>query len=104
MEPIASIFELRPRISAATEQIQALGVASLSVFGSFVRGEQRTDSDVDMLVEFKEGKKTFDNFMSLSFLLEDVLGRRVELVTRKSLSRHCGPRILREAEDVALVA
>ena len=104
MTSVASIFELRQRICEIGEQIQALGVSSLSVFGSFVRGEQRKDSDVDMLVEFREGAKTFDNFMSLAFLLEDTLGRTVELVTPKSLSRHCGPRILGEAEHVALVA
>jgi len=104
MTPIASIFELRQRVLEIHEQIQALGVVSLSVFGSFARGEQRPDSDVDILVEFRTGAKSFDGFMSLAFLLEDVLGRTVELVTPRSLSRHIGPRILREAEHVPLVA
>ncbi len=72
------------------------------LFGSFVRGDQRADSDVDVLVEFEEGQKTFDHFIGLSFLLEDLLGRRVELVTCDSLSPHIGPHILREVEYVSL--
>lgn len=40
-------------------QLRALGVQRLGLFGSFVRSEQRADSDVDMLVEFEPGRKTF---------------------------------------------
>ena len=76
----------------------------LGVFGSFVRGQQRPDSDVDLLVEFDPALKTFDNFMALSLLLEDLLQRRVELVTTESLSPHLRPHILDEVEDVALAA
>ena len=85
-------------------QIQALGVERLGLFGSFVRGHQNAQSDVDMLVEFKPGQKTFDNFMQLCFLLEDLLQRRVEVVTPESLSPYIGPHILREVEYVALAA
>ena len=77
----------------------SLGVRKLGIFGSFVRGEARADSDVDMLVEFEPAKKTFDNFMALSFLLEDLLQRRVELVTSESLSPYLRPHILDEVED-----
>ena len=62
-------------------QILALGVKRVGLFGSFVRGEQHGNSDVDLLVEFEQGQKTFDHFIQLSFLLEDSLGRTVELVT-----------------------
>ena len=62
-------------------QILALGVKRVGLFGSFVRGEQHVNSDVDLLVEFEQGQKTFDHFIPLSFLLEDSLGRTVELVT-----------------------
>jgi predicted nucleotidyltransferase len=86
------------------ELIQELGVKRLGLFGSFVRGEQRAESDVDLLVEFEPGKKTFDNFMALAFLLEDLLRRRVELVTAESLSPYLRPHILDEVEDVALAA
>ena len=85
-------------------QLRALGVKRLGLFGSFVRGRQRADSDVDMLVEFEPGQKTFDHFMGLSFLLEDLLGRSVELVTPEALSPHIGPYILKEVEYVSVAA
>lgn len=85
-------------------RIRAFGVRRLGLFGSFARGDQATPSDVDLLVEFEEGRKTFDNFMQLSFLLEDVLQRRVELVTLESLNPYIGPHILREVEYAPLAA
>jgi len=92
-------------LSVITEQqpqLQALGVRRLGLFGSFVRGEQRPDSDVDFLVEFVPGQKTFDNFMQLGFLLENLLKRRVELVTPESLSPYLRSRILDEVEYAAI--
>ncbi len=83
-------------------QLRALGVKRLGLFGSFVRGEQKADSDVDMLVEFERGQKTFDHFIQLSFFLEDMLGRSVELVTPEGLSPHIGPYILKEVEYVSV--
>lgn len=85
-------------------RLRAFGVKRLGLFGSFVRGQQRADSDVDMLVEFEPGQKTFDHFMGLSFLLEDLLGRSVELVTPEALSPHIGPYILKEVEYVSVAA
>ncbi len=54
-------------------------VKKIGLFGSFVRGEQREDSDIDFLVEFEE--PTFDNFMDLVFYLEALFGRKVEILT-----------------------
>jgi predicted nucleotidyltransferase len=85
-------------------EIRALGVKRLGLFGSFVRQQQRADSDVDILVEFEPHRKTFDSFMALSFLLEGLLGRRVELVTPEALSPYIGPRILDEVEYVPVAA
>ncbi len=89
------IFE---RISDNRKAIDALGVHRFGLFGSFVKGEQDADSDVDLLVEFKPGEKSFDSFMDLSFLLEDIFGRKVDLITHESLSPHIGPKILSEVE------
>jgi predicted nucleotidyltransferase len=85
-------------------EIKALGVKRLGLFGSFVRGEQRENSDVDLLVEFDASKKSFDNFIELCFLLEAALNRRVELVTTEALSPHLGPHILQEVEYAPLAA
>jgi predicted nucleotidyltransferase len=85
-------------------RLKALGISRIGLFGSFVRGEQHPDSDIDLLVEFELGKKTFDAFMELSFFLEDIFQRKVEVITAESLSPHLGPYILKEVEYVALAA
>ena len=85
---------------ASEAEIRALGVRKLSLFGSVLRGDAGPDSDVDLLVEFSPGAKTYEHFLVLSDLLEDRLGRRVELVTTEALSPFIGPRILAEAQDV----
>ena len=78
--------------------LRRLGVGRCGLFGSFARGEQNEDSDVDILVEFEEGRKSFDNFMALAFFLEDLFGRKVDLLTPESLSPYIGPHILKEVE------
>ncbi len=85
-------------------RLRTLGVKRIGLFGSFVRGDQRMDSDIDFLVEFEPGQKTFDNFMNLSFLLEELLNRHVEIVTLESLSPYIGPHILKEVEYAAIAA
>src|ERR1700741_1655649 len=85
------------RLAEAREQIQALGVRRIALFGSVARGEAHSESDVDLLVQFDPEQKTFRSFMALSFLLEELLGRRVEVVTTEALSPFIGPHILREA-------
>jgi len=80
------------------DHLRALGVRRIGLFGSFVRGEQRPDSDIDLLVEFEPARKTFDTFNEICFFLEEILQRRIELVTVDSLSPYLGPHILREAE------
>jgi predicted nucleotidyltransferase len=87
-------------LAGSEPEIRALGVARLALFGSVLRNEARPDSDVDVLVEFVPGAKTYDHFLALSELLEQRLGRPVELVTTEALSPYIGPRILAEAQDV----
>jgi predicted nucleotidyltransferase len=72
------------------------GVQSLALFGSIIRDESRPDSDIDVLVDFA-GRATLDQFMGLKFYLEDLLGCRVDLVTRKALKPRLKPYIEREA-------
>ena len=85
-------------------KLRAMGVTRIGLFGSFVRGEQRPESDIDLLVEFDTGRKTFDTFMELCIFLEEVLQHRIELVTVESLSPYIGPHILKEVEYAALAA
>lgn len=82
--------------------LRRLGVERMGLFGSFERGQPDAASDVDLLVEFAPGEKSFDNFMAVSFLLEEELGRPVELVTREALSPHIGPHILQHVHYVEI--
>lgn len=73
-------------IQSHLAELLALGARRLGVFGSYARGEERDDSDVDVYVEFDDAKRTYDNFFALHERLEKLLGRRVDLVTDKSLT------------------
>jgi len=85
------------------EQIRSFGVKNLNLFGSFTKDNLVTDqSDIDFLVEFEEGKKSFDNFIDLNYFLEELTGRKVELLTHQSLSKFIGPHILKQLEHVSL--
>jgi predicted nucleotidyltransferase len=88
-------------LRANEARIRSYGVRRLGIFGSIARDEHHAESDIDLLVEFQKGTKTFDNFIHLVFFLEDLLGRKVELVTTDSLSPYIGPRILKEVEYVS---
>ena len=70
-------------------------VKSIGVFGSYVRGEQKGSSDVDVLVEFEDPIGLFE-FMKLENYLSDLLGVKVDLVSKKALKPHIGERILEE--------
>ena len=92
------------RILSERKKLAFYGVKNIGLFGSFVRGDQTPESDIDILVEFIPEKHTFDNFMEVAFLLENILERRVELITAEALSPHIGPHILKEVERVAIAA
>lgn len=72
------------------------GVKELAIFGSYVREEQTLASDIDVLVEFETGCKTFDNYMDLKFYLENLLGLKVDLVTKKAVKSRLQPYIFKE--------
>jgi uncharacterized protein len=96
--------DVMERIRSLTPQLRARGVMQLALFGSFARNTQHAGSDIDLLVEFAPGKKTFDNFMAVGDMLEEKLQRRVELLTRESLSPHIGQHILQEAQDFVVAS
>jgi uncharacterized protein len=76
--------------------LQALGVRRIGLFGSHVRGEARETSDLDFLVEFEPGGKTFDHYMDLKELLEELFDTRVDLVIPETLKARLREGILRE--------
>ena len=75
---------------------ERFGVKKIGVFGSMARGEAKEESDVDVLVEFESTKKSFDNFMELSFFLEDLFGKNVDLITTSGLDKYIRPYVEKE--------
>jgi predicted nucleotidyltransferase len=82
--------------------LREAGVRRLGLFGSFLTDRAEPNSDIDLLVEFQPGRKSFDNYWQLAELLEQQLRRRVDLLTPEGLSPYLGPRILAEVEYVPL--
>ncbi len=78
--------------NAATLKIY--GVRKLGIFGSFATYSQTSKSDIDVLVEFKKGNKTFDNYMGLKLYLERLFHRRVDLVIKDALKSRIRKRVL----------
>lgn len=72
------------------------GAHNVCVFGSMARGNERDDSDVDLLVEFEPDRSLMDH-AGLVIELEALLGRTVEIGTRKGLREPHRARILSEA-------
>ena len=75
---------------------QRFGVLRLALFGSMARDAARPDSDVDVLVAF-DGPATAKRYFGVQFYLEDLLQRRVDLVTEKALRVRLRPYVERDA-------
>ena len=78
---------------------ERFGVTELALFGSFARDEANDESDVDVLVRY-DGPATLRSYFGVQFYIEDLLGRRVDLVTHKALRSEFRPYVEREAVDV----
>jgi len=90
--------EVFATLARETAVLRRFGVTRLALFGSTVRDEVTPGSDLDFLVHFD--KKTFRNYMGLASFLEDLFGRKVDLVIQESIKPLLRERILREARDV----
>ena len=88
--------EIRQRILDNRQKIRQYGVNRIGFFGSVVRGQERKDSDVDLLVFFDKEKLSFRNYMDLNFYLEDLLHAKVDLLTPEQISTHIMPYIQKE--------
>lgn len=87
---------LRQHLSELREEY---GVASFALFGSYVRGEERPDGDIDILVTFKDPPGLLA-FIELERTLSDLLGQPVDLVTQNALKPRIGNHIRQEAEPI----
>ena len=77
--------------------VEKFGVIEIAIFGSYARCEQRKNSDIDIIVDFKEGWKTFDNYMDLKFYLEELFGKKVDLMIKSAINPRIKPFIIEEA-------
>ena len=84
------------RLAGLKPELNELGIKSLAIFGSVARDEARSGSDVDLLVEFHRTPDLIE-FAGVKLRLEELLGCRVDLVTRKGVHPMLRRRILKEA-------
>lgn len=91
--------ELHRRRRAILDIAARHGASNVRVFGSVSRGEERPDSDVDLLVDFSD-ERGFGDFLAMVEELEALLGRRVEVVTERGLSPHFRPYVERDARPL----
>jgi predicted nucleotidyltransferase len=81
--------------------LMRFGVNSIGLFGSYVKGLQHKDSDIDLLIDFVPEQETFDNLMNIYDALEKTFKNyKIEIVTKNGLSKHIGSYILKETEYV----
>jgi predicted nucleotidyltransferase len=95
-----SVEEIQKKI---TEQIEKMPgrnkVRKISLFGSYLHGDQREGSDVDLLLELKEAVGYFE-LVRMQGEFEKTLGRKVDLVTPKALSKYFRDKVLKEAQKI----
>lgn len=90
-------------IESSREKIEKIckdaGISYLAVFGSHARGTQKSNSDVDLLVEFEKTPGLID-FIRTKNNLESVLNRKVDLVTKDGLSKYIKPHIQKDLQVI----
>jgi predicted nucleotidyltransferase len=101
-EKIMGFEEIRQRVLENRSVIRGYGVRRIGFFGSYVRGQETSGSDVDLLVDFDPDKLSFDSYMDLTFFLEDLLGISVDLLTFEQISPHIMPYIQKEIQYESL--
>ena len=95
-----SLDEIKEVIKKHKDELkEKYSVKEIGIFGSIVRGEAKEDSDVDILVEFEKPIGLF-KFLELEEYLSNLIGRRVDLVSKKALKPHIGKHILEEVVTI----
>lgn len=78
-------------------ELSQYGISNIGLFGSYMRNEQSSASDIDLLVDFEPEKESFDNYMAVCDLIEKLFKHeRVEIITKNGLSPYIGPVVLNE--------
>ena len=93
-----TLADIKNKLTALKPELhKRFGVSEIGVFGSWVRGEQKETSDIDVLVDFDRFVGLFE-LMELQDYLEEVFGCNVDIAPKDSLRKHIGKYILAEVE------
>ncbi len=97
-----TLEDIKRTLSSHKQELsEKYGIKEIGVFGSYVRGKQRRQSDVDLLVEFEESSNlTLLDFVRLEDYLSDLLGIKVDLVEKHVLKPRIGKHVLAEVVNV----
>ena len=82
--------------------VRQYGVSRVGLFGSVAREEDTDNSDLDLIVDFIPGGKNYDNFINFCFFLEEGVGRKIDLLTKESLSPLIWEKVQKEIEYVQI--
>ncbi len=93
---------IKPRVLALLERElptlrEKYGVETIGIFGSISRGEDTQESDVDIVYSFRPEMDTYENLLDLGDFLENLLGRRVDLVSEEWMSERFRVCVMSEA-------
>lgn len=88
-----TLAQLKPELH------ERFGVSEIGVFGSWVRGEQHQNSDIDLLVDFDRSVNLFD-IMELQFFLEEKFATNIDVAPRDSLRKYIGQHIISEVQYI----
>jgi predicted nucleotidyltransferase len=99
---IQSLAEIKERLHDEKPYLyEKYGVTEIGVFGSYVRGEQKPDSDIDILVTLTEPPKiSLLGLVELQYYLSDLLGLEADVALKSNLRKRIGQRILSEVQPV----
>jgi len=99
MNKMSNIKKIKKVISANLKTIKTrFAVSTIGVFGSYVRGEQKEDSDLDVIVVFEPGHNDLFNYIRLKAYLEELSGLEVDLVIKNGIKPELRENILGEAQ------
>ena len=77
--------------------ISEFGIIDLALFGSYAKGENKENSDIDILIDMNNEYRTFDNYMNLKFYFEDLFDKPVDLALKNKIRKEFRDIILKEA-------
>jgi len=102
MKSMKTFEKIRSTLSEHKEELrEKYKVKEIGIFGSYIRGEQKKSSDVDILVEFEESASlSLLDFIRLENYLSDVLEVKVDLVEKHTLKPRIGKHVLEEVVTI----